>query len=39
LEKLGFGKNKIKLDNDDWMKGLNWPRPFIFIGWEVLLCK
>jgi hypothetical protein len=36
LEKLGFGENKIKFDNDDWMIALNQPRPFIFIGWEVL---
>jgi hypothetical protein len=39
LEKLGFGENKIKLDNDDWMIGLNRPRPFRFIGWEVLPWK
>jgi hypothetical protein len=39
LEKLGFGENKIKLDNDDWMIDLNRPRPFIFIGWEVLPWK
>jgi hypothetical protein len=36
LEKLGFGENKITFDNDDWMIGLNQPRPLIFIGWEVL---
>jgi hypothetical protein len=28
-----------KTDNDDWMIGLNRPRPFIFIGWEDLPCK
>jgi hypothetical protein len=39
LEKLGFGENKVKLDNDDWMIALNQPRPFIFIGWEVLPYK
>jgi hypothetical protein len=39
LEKLGFGENKIKLDNVDWMIVLNRPRPFIFIGWDVLRWK
>jgi hypothetical protein len=34
LEKR-FGENKIKVDNADWMIGLNRPRPFIFIGCEV----
>jgi hypothetical protein len=23
LEKLGFGENKIEVDNDDWMIDLN----------------
>jgi hypothetical protein len=39
LEKLGFGENKVKIDNDDWMIALNRPRPFIFIGWDVLPSK
>jgi hypothetical protein len=37
--KVTVSRKKGKVENDDWMIGLNQPRPFTCIGWEDLPCK